>query len=152
MNIINIYGQQECRTARDDIFDSWARLTKDINDITDRGEAYLIMGDLNRAVGADEWGVVGNHDKVSYGGQMVRDQMKEKNCIILNNRAEGGPWTWIQRGKESVKSCLDLAICSRDLVPFVKTVVIDNKRQFTPRRVIWKNKTFSSVYTDHLPV
>ena len=110
------------------------------------------MGDLNRAVGSDEFGVAGNHNRVSYGGGLIRDMIKKRDCIMLNNLADGGPWTWIQRGKESSKSCLDLAICSRDLLPFVKSVIIDKERHFTPRRVIWKNNSFSSAYTNHLPV
>ena len=108
------------------------------------------MGDMNRAVGCDELGVAGNHARISYGGHIVRDMVKNRNCVILNNMADEGPWTWIQRGKDSIKSCLDLAICSRELLPFVKLVVIDEKKHFIPRRVIWKNGNFSSVYTDHL--
>ena len=77
------------------------------------------MGDLNRAIGSDEWAVAGNHGRVSYGGQLVRVMIKERNCVILNNMATGGPWTWVQRGRESAKS-LDLAIASRNLVPFLK--------------------------------
>ena len=151
VNLVNIYGSQECRTSNDDILDGWSRLVKDIEEITSRGEAFLIMGDLNRAVGSDELGAHGNHDRVSYGGKLVRELVKEKNCVILNNMAEGGPWTWIQRGKEANKSCLDLAICSPNLVPFVKVVLIDKAKQFTPRRVIWKKGSFTSIFTDHYP-
>ena len=48
------------------------------------------MGDLNRAIGSDEWAVAGNHGRVSYGGQLVRVMIKERNCVILNNMATGG--------------------------------------------------------------
>ena len=34
----------------------------------------------------------------------------------------------------------------------MKQVIIDKKKQFTPRRVIWRNAKFSFVYTDHLPI
>ena len=88
VNLVNIYGSQECRTSNDDILDGWSRLVKDIEEIISRGEAFLIMGDLNRAVGSDELGVHGNHDRVSYGGKLVRELIKEKNCVILNNMAE----------------------------------------------------------------
>ena len=91
----------------------------------------MIICDLNRAVGSEQLGVCGNHDRVSYGGKLVREMIKEKDCILLNNMAEGGPWTWKQRGKEDIKSCLDLAICSRNLAPFVKGVLIDKEKQFT---------------------
>ena len=98
---------------------------------------------------SDQWGVIGNHEKVSYGGQYIRDFVKEKDCVILNNIAVGGPWTWVKRGNENVRSCLDIAISSRNLLPFVKSVVIDKERKCTPKRVISKKGEFLSVYTDH---
>ena len=69
---------------------------------------------------------------VSYGGQLIRDMVKDRNYITINNLAEGGPWTWVQRGKESVRSCLDLAYASQNLLPFIKCMVIDKDRKFTP--------------------
>ena len=77
LNIVNIYGQQESRTPNDQIYESWVRLSNDLNEIDMRGEAVLIMGDLNRAVGSDDRGVLGNHDRVSYGGQL--DTVKVRN-------------------------------------------------------------------------
>ena len=50
LNIINYYGAQESRTAKEDIMQSWYRLMKDMRDIEGRGEACLLIGDLNRAV------------------------------------------------------------------------------------------------------
>ena len=149
VNIVNIYGQQESRTSKDEILASWIRLREDLERIESSGEGVLIIGDMNRAVGADELGVEGNHDKVSFGGQLIREMVEENNYKCLNNMAVGGPWTWVQRGKESVRSCIDLAYASSNLLPFIKTVVIDKEKKFTPRRVVWKKNQFSSVYTDH---
>ena len=92
----------------------------DLEEILGRGEALLVPGDMDIAIGSDEFGVEGNHDKVSYGGQLLREFIKDKNLSILNNKANGGPWTWVQRGKDWIKSCLDLAIGSQNLLPFVK--------------------------------
>ena len=149
VNIVNIYGQQESRTDREQIMNSWGRLRDDMEDILKRGEALLVLGDMNVAIGADELGVAENNAKISFGGQLLREFIEENNLKVLNNLAEGGPWTWIQRGKVWVKSCLDLAISSQNLLPFVKSVVIDENQRFTPRRVIWKQNKFTSVYTDH---
>ena len=68
VNIINIYGQQGRRTAKDEILAGWMRLREDLSRIESCGEGVLFIGDMNRAVGSDVLGVVGNHDKVSYGG------------------------------------------------------------------------------------
>ena len=86
---------------------------------------------------------------MSHGGHLIRDRIIEKDYVVLNNMANGGPWTWVQRGKEAIRSCLDIAIASRNLISFVKTVIIDKDRQFTPKRVIRKNGEFKSVFTDH---
>ena len=51
----------------------------------------LLLGDLNRAVGSDQFGVTGNSDKVSQGGQLVRDMVKDKNLVVLNNLEGSGP-------------------------------------------------------------
>ena len=101
------------------------------------------------AIGSDQDGVIGNHEKVSYGGQYIRDFVKEKDHVILNNMATGGPWTWVKRGDDTIKSCLDIAIASRNLLPFVKSVTIDKERKFTPKRVISKKGEYLSVHTDH---
>ena len=110
LNIINTYGHQESRTSKDDITASWLRLQKDMEEIDNRGEAVLLIGDHNRAVGSDLWGITGNHSKVSMGGQLIRDMIIEKDYVILKHIAIGGPWTWVQRGNETVRSCLDIAI------------------------------------------
>ena len=38
---------------------------EDVKDIEDLNEDVLIIGDLNRAVGGEAWGVRGNKDKLS---------------------------------------------------------------------------------------
>ena len=41
---------------------------KDVSEIEKRGEALLIIGDINKKVGNVEYGVKGNTSKISYGG------------------------------------------------------------------------------------
>ena len=78
----------------------------------------------------------------------MRELLETQEYFLLNNQSmvEGGPWTWFSRADSKVKSCLDLAVISRNLLPFVTKVVIDNQREFTPFRVTRKK----SLYTDHL--
>ena len=74
-------------------------------------------------------GVKGNKENVSTGGELIRELLRTKEYILLNNLplTEGGSFTWVQPGKEEVKSCLYLAIASASLAPFVKEMVIDSK-------------------------
>ena len=151
VNIINYYGSQESRTAKDDILQSWYRLTKHMREIQIRGEACLLIGDLNRAVGAGKWGVKGNKEHVSYGGQLVRDLPETEDYTLLNSldMVEGGPWTWISRANANIKSCLDQGIVSKNLLPFVQRVVVDEKQEFTPFRVVKRKAGITSCFSDH---
>ena len=154
LNLVNIYGSQEGRVDKDEIEKSWLRLLEDVKEIEDRNEEVLILGDLNRAVGSGTEGVKGNKDKVTAGGQLIRNMVKTGRYVIVNNLdlVEGGPWTWIDRQDNKIKSCLDLAIVSVSLVPFIYKVIIDVQRKFTPRRVIRRKKNIKTIYTDHFSV
>ena len=68
LNVINIYGCIENRTDNDDILESWTSIKKELRMIEKRGEAELIIGDINRSVSNDEYGVKNNKSKISYGG------------------------------------------------------------------------------------
>ena len=151
LNIINWYGEQESKTPKEDILQSWSRLRKEIKTIEERGEAVMFIGDMNRAVGADDLGIKGNKTSISNGGKLIRDLMETKEFILLNNLdiVEGGPWTWISRSDPRVRSCLDLAIIPKNLMPFVFKAVIDKDRKFTPYRVLRRKTGIKSYYTDH---
>jgi hypothetical protein len=152
VNVINYYGEQESRTPNDDILKSWYRLVKEIKDIEGRGEAFLLIGDFNRAVGGGKWGIEGNKCKVSFGGQLVRDLLENEGYILLNSLdlVEGGPWTWCSQSDPNVKSCLDLGIISRNLLPYVYKIVVDKEQKFTPFRIIKRKNGISSCFSDHL--
>ena len=111
---------------------------------------------MNRAVGTGEWGVSGNKEAVSPGGELIREQLLKTGEFVLINNLElcrGGPFTWVQANKEDIKSCLDLGLASSNLIPFIKCMVIDSKREFTARRVIKrKNDNITTIYTDHYAV
>ena len=70
---------------------------------------------------------------------------------FLNNldKSDKGPWTWIDRKDNNIKSCLDIAIASTALVPYVVNFEVDRERKFTPRRVIRKKDMITEIFTDH---
>ena len=112
------------------------------------------MGDMNRNIGNDEYGFKDNKDKISKGGKMIREFVKDKSYTILNNMdtAQNGPWTWIDRQDSRTKSCLDLAIASDCLLPYVTLVWVDRENKFTPRRVLRNKNKFKTIFTDHFPM
>ena len=151
LNIFNIYGKIENRAGGPDkILESWGRIRKELSLIEERGEAVLILGDLNRAIGRDELGVAGNTADLSYGGKLIRDLVATEEYVIFNNLAlvEGGPWTREDPG-DGTLSCLDLAIGSRNLRPFLETMVVDSARKFTPKRTVYIKGKLTLKPSDH---
>ena len=154
INIMNVYGGQESRMSKQEILENWARMKAEIMEIKNRDEGLVLIGDFNRAVGSDRLGVRGNHDTVSYGGEMIRELLEDEEYLLINNSdtAEGGPFTWVSRVDSSIQSCLDLVILSSNLVPFVTTMIVDSKQKYCPRRVgVRKDKT-RVVKPDHHPI
>ena len=47
INIINIYGEQECRVAKDKIESNWLKILEELDEIETRSEYAVIAGDLN---------------------------------------------------------------------------------------------------------
>ena len=152
LNIVRVYGRIESRAGNEKILEGWKQFLAELKRIQVKQEAILILGDLNRAVGDGEMGVEGNKDQVSYGGSIIRDLIISGDFVMLNNLSltTGGPWTRVCPGTGR-KSCLDLAIGSRNLVPFVKMMMIDSSRQFTPRRAVARGGGVGVVFTDHFP-
>ena len=127
---------------------------EDLKEIETRGGNIVLLGDMNRAIGAGQWGVAGNKTNISYGGQLLRDLLATERYVLLNGLtlAQGGPWTWVDRSNSAVKSCLDLGIVSAGLVPFVTTFLIDKEQQFTPMRGRKTKNGIKSTYSDHFSV
>ena len=154
LNIINCYGEQESRYSKLEVEERWGRLLKEIKKIETRNEFVLVLGDMNKHIGNDHLGVYGNHDKISPGGQLIRDFLSSGDYICLNNtkKAVGGPFTRFDPCKPNKienMSCLSLAIVSRNLEPFIEKLEIDSGKKFSPVRPISKTKSITS---DHFPL
>ena len=73
MNIINLYGEQECRTDKATIEDNWNTILEELARIEKAEEAVILIGDMNKHVGNGEYGVKENITKVSNGGKLIND-------------------------------------------------------------------------------
>ena len=91
LNVLSIYGEQEGRSQKAEIFEKWSKILDVIYSVLARGESLIVLGDLNKHIGSDHLGVVGNHEKISYGGTLVRDLIEAGDLILVNNteKAEG---------------------------------------------------------------
>ena len=154
LNIVNVYGGQESRMDNQDILESWGGLKSELEEIKERDESVILLGDLNRAIGAGKQGVPDNHQKVSYGGQLVRELLETDEYVLLNSspQAEGDPWTWVSRANSKVKSFNNLVIVSADLVPYVSSLVVDIRKEYSLYRVRKVKDKMKLIPSDHFPL
>ena len=154
LNIVHIYGRIEDKIGPKKVLEGWENIQQELLKIEARQEAVLMVGDMNKAVGSDEHGVRGNKSEISLGGSLIRNLVSSGKFHLLNNMniTTGGPWTRIYPAGGS-PSCLDLALASDNLLPFVREVMVDSSRKFTPRRVvIGEGGSLVFKFTDHYPV
>ena len=92
---MSIYSQQESLTKKVDLEDSWVAILEVIHDIIAKNEELIILGDMNRKIGNDKYGVPGNHPQISVGGQLIRDMLSAGTMVLVNRLdvTKGGPWT-----------------------------------------------------------
>ena len=81
LNVINVYSQQETRTAVSVIRENWNEVIEEIIRIETRKEHLILIGDFNKHIGD---GIQGNHNKISEGGKLIRELLKNDKYILLN--------------------------------------------------------------------
>ena len=148
VNIITLYGQQESQSNTDDIERRWNELMEEVSKIEERSEQLVIAGDFNAHLGDI---VVNNHEKISYGGQLVRDFVLAGNYVLVNQseKTEGGPFTRYDPSDpkaDEKKSLLDLVIISKSLEKYLDKMVVDKDLLFTP---FHSNSKAKLTYPDH---
>ena len=131
INILNLYGQQECRMQRQETDKHWNEILELVAKVESRDESLVIIGDINKLVGNI---IPGNNPKISYGGSLLRSFLDDGQYVLLNasNKVKGGPWTRVDPSDKESLSILDLAIVSVDLEKYVESFEIDSERRFTP--------------------
>ena len=107
---------------------------------------------MNKLVRCSELGVPGNNPEVSLGGRLLLDLLATRNWYLVNGLGqeivEGGPFTR-QDPATGGLSCLDLFIVSRELLPYVKSLVIDSDRRRAIGRVVRMGAKYQTVNSDH---
>ena len=148
INIVNVYGETENRAKNNEVEDRWYRIVTKLKKVEYKGEYSVVIGDMNKHVGDI---IEGNHEKVTHGGKLIRELLNTKKYVLINstNKVKGGPFTRYDPAapnEEDSKSCLDLIMVSRELLKYVKELIIDKNLNFTPGRPIGGKKM---CYPDH---
>ena len=142
------------RFSKHEVQDRWGRILAEVKKIEQRNELVLIIGDLNKKIGNNAFGVKDNHATITPGGELVRGLLSSGDFICMNNshKAVGGPFTRFDPScpqKTENMSCLDLVLASRKLEQFIEKLEIDRELKLAPVRPLLKTK---SVTSDHFPI
>ena len=108
INVINVCGEIECRSSKNEVEERWERILEKIAKIESLNENLIFLGDMNKHVGNGIYGVKGNNEKVSFGGKLVHRLLSSGKYILVNNtsKCEGGPFTRVVPSNPNSKSCL----------------------------------------------
>lgn len=147
---MTIYGETESRCQKNEIYERWMTIKEVIYDILNDGEDIIIVGDLNKKVGNDKYGVMDNSPVISVGGFLVRDLAKTGSLVLANNLPNciGGPFTRFYPADPSnidKMSFIDFVLVSPNLVKYVNIMEII-LTYFTKWRLL------SCTSTDHFTI
>ena len=149
--VVNCYGEQR-KTSKEEVENKWRRLREVLEGIRARKEFCLLLGDQNKLVGNDQYGVPGNSSEISLGGKLLRELISTGNWCLVNGLGpdivKGGPFTR-QDPATGNQSCLDLCVVSVDLLPYVQNLVIDSERKMAVARAVKIGKKYKLIYSDH---
>ena len=151
INIVNVYGQQEGTSSKDDILSRWENIMKELIKIEAKEEYAIILGDINSHVGDI---IEGNDNEISIGEHLIRNLLLSEKYTLVNSteKSKGGPFTRFDPSDPnclSKKSCLDLVILSTELLKYVDKLIVDSQMKYIASRPISKKKV---VYPDHYPL
>ena len=76
VNIINIYGDTESRTAVETIDRKWDEIMKEVCKIEMRDESVMIIGDLNKHVKTE------TNNKTNHGGKLIEEFLKNETISL----------------------------------------------------------------------
>ena len=138
LNIIGTYLDGE-RGDSEETTKIWYYLENKVNDIIDKGEGVLVMGDLNRPL---------NSNKYSVGKNLLENWLEEGQVKLINQRNIDTRYDPVT-GNGSV---LDLAIISENIWKLVKNFEVDSERKWTPFSIQKTGDIYSKKPSDHCAI
>ena len=130
--IILVYGPQE-KDNINTIFSCYENITVQTERAVLAGDSVFLVGDFNAKLGRSI--IPKDSYDMSDNGQSLYKMITCNNLTVLNALDTcSGTFTRIKNKNPDEKSAIDYAITSNDLVLFLKSMVIDESKTFTPWR------------------
>ena len=115
LNVINLYGEQECRTKKEVMMDNWNKVMEVISQIERKHELVIVLGDLNKPYNMNE-----SNTKMTVGGKLIQELIDTDKYVLVKamDNVINVPYTRYDPAPpddEKKKSTLDLFIISKQL-------------------------------------
>ena len=136
INFVAVYLDVEARTNVDEIRSTHDKLKSIADDILEKGQGLVIMGDFNRNIFSET---------LSVGSKLLKEWLQEGTMQILNESTKPtriDPAT----GRGSV---LDLCLISNNVASCNKGFYVDTEKSLTPFSIVKNQSGFVQKYTDH---
>ena len=122
-----IYAPQESRTSKQELKVMYQDIKDQVSQAREKGQKVLIMGDFNAKIGD---AVKGNKSEVTKSGKLLLKMAKQEYLTILNTLEScSGTWT---RTEGSSRSVLDYILIDTEDEGSVKSMVVDEEKEFSP--------------------
>ena len=138
LNIVGLYMDVESRDSKENMAEKVNALKEMSDEIIARGEALVMIGDINRP------SIVKEYDQMTPGTRMFADWIAEGSVVMVNDRSvptRRDPAT----GSESL---LDVCLVSSNVCRNVTEFHVDSERKVTP----YAKSKRGRKYTDHYAV
>ena len=150
IRILNCYGPQECSPLeKKNLF--WSRLHNEVNNAIEEGLEVIVQFDGNLHLGQSV--ISGDPDDQNQNGKMFKNFLENNQSIVLLNATSKCHGTITRargKGEKYEESVLDFILVSDNLLDFVESMVIDEKREFPLSSYLRGKITHSDHFTEIL--
>ena len=133
-----VYAPQESRTSAEKLKIFYKHISEQVQQARERNQRVLILGDFNGKIGIE---VKGNKPEVTKGGTLLLKMTKQEKLTILNT-TEMCEGLWTRTEGESM-SVIDYILIDEDSVESVKSMMVDESKEFSPVGYVDNKMTYS---------
>ena len=140
-----IYGPQENVTPNNELKLLYKTIADQIEIPKGKYQQVLMVGNFNVKIGNH---IPGNKETVLKGGRQLKRIIEKYNLNIINANEHKckGKWTR-EQGEE--RSVIDYVITSQEYMDTIKSMEIDEEKQYGLYKIECQNKQIKKTYFDH---
>ena len=133
-----IYAPQESRTSKEEYKTMYEQIKNQILLAREKQQKILLMGDFNCKIGS---AIENNKSEVTKSGKLLL-KMSNQEALTIMNTLDICDGVWTRTEGES-RSVIDYILIDNDDIGAVKSMIVDEDKEFSPIGYTDKKPTFS---------